>query len=88
MSGGHFDYAYQRVQNFADDLESQLGEYDENSEMYDALRAVMITSRYTARMMKAAEWLYSGDIGEDTFIDRLGAIITEMEQTSYELNDE
>lgn len=86
MSGGHFDYAYQKVNNFADELESQLDRFE--GEARDALRAVVITARYNARMMKEAEWLYSSDTDEDTFLERMGDIITEMETTSYELENE
>ena len=39
-------------------------------------------------MMKEAEWLYSSDTDEDTFLERMGDIITEMETTSYELENE
>ena len=73
MSGGEFNYAYIRVQTFADDLEVRI-EREANSpsepeqwpELEKRLRAAVISARNTATMMRDIEWLFSGDNGSET----------------------
>ncbi len=83
MSGGHFDYAYQRVQTFTDDLESQLGTFD--GETKEALAAIVLVARGAARLMKEAEWLYSGDTSEEIFLERVGTVLNGLEAEAVEL---
>lgn len=81
MSGGSFDYAYNRVESFADDLTSKIAEVSGLIEKHDTyqpfdaekwsllkpkLEAAVEQARKTAQMMHDIEWLFSGDNGEDT----------------------
>lgn len=79
MSGGAFNYAYCRVNEFADDLRIRLDERDKvdeygytpnslSDEVYDTMRKIERLARFMAEMMKEVEWLYSADTGEDTFM--------------------
>jgi hypothetical protein len=81
MSGGSFDYAYSRVNTFAEELEqriidrwkkNQWGETpnDYSDAVIDRLREIHIEAKRFAEVMREVEWLYSGDIGEDTFMER------------------
>jgi hypothetical protein len=78
MSGGSFDYAYLRVVQFADDLDRRLLDYDKvdafgytpnlfKPVVLDKLREIERILRKTAALMREVEWLYSGDISEETF---------------------
>jgi len=85
MSGGSFNYAYGTVYQFADDLRVKLDEFDKADEFGDKrykfepetmskLREIERLARYTARLMKEAEWLYSGDTSDASFMKRVGEI--------------
>ena len=85
MSGGSFNYAYGTVDQFADELGVRLDEFDKADEFGDKrykfepetmskLREIERLARYTARLMKEAEWLYSGDTGDASFMKRVGEI--------------
>lgn len=85
MSGGSFDYAYGRVDQFADELGVRLDEHDRKNEYgetpYDfepatlaKLREIEALARHTAKMMKEAEWLYSGDTSDESFMARVREI--------------
>lgn len=77
MSGGSFRHAYSSVERFAEDLEISLdvAAVDAEQEELDnfdpktikQLRRIVAEARDFAKVMKAVEWLYSGDTGEDTF---------------------
>lgn len=85
MSGGSFDYVYGRVEQFADELGVRLDEHDKPNEWSDKpnafepatlakLREIEKLARYTARLMREAEWLYSGDTGDESFMRRVAEI--------------
>ena len=86
MSGGAFDYSYSRVFQFADNLKSVLD--SASTEGYcrytpavtAKLREIVDTARRCAALMKEAEWLYSGDTGENTFLDRVREIESAPQQ--------
>lgn len=81
MSGGSFDYAYGRVETFADSLAEKLKHNDEadeygciygfRPETVARLREVEFFARTAASLMHDVEWLYSGDVGEDSFMERV-----------------
>lgn len=78
MSGGSFDYAYFRTQEFADDLENRLAD-SEFVDMYEPevilrMRHAVHTARKASLYMKEVEWLVSGDTSDDTFISRTNNI--------------
>ena len=85
MSGGSFDYVYLRVERFADELGQRLDEFDKENEWgcqpdkYEPatlgkLREIESLARHVAKLMKEAEWLYSRDTGEGSFIKRVAEI--------------
>jgi hypothetical protein len=75
MSGGSFGYAYSHVGTFAEDLELHMKESPGawGPEVEARLHQLVADARALSSQMHAAEWLYSGDIGEDTFIARFDA---------------
>lgn len=89
MSGGSFNYAFHQVGQFIEELEVKLDNADKIDEfgccpnyfeprVLAKLRNIATMARYTAKLMKEVEWLYSGDIGEDTFMKRIDEICNEF----------
>ena len=85
MSGGSFDYAYQRAAQFADELRNKLAEQGKQDrsgwtvtewppEVSARLHEIADIAEQTGKLMKEVEWLYSGDTGDDTFMRRVDAI--------------
>lgn len=85
MSGGSFDYAYYKAEQFADDLANYIADADKVNEWGESpykfepvtlakLREIEKLARYTAKLMKEAEWLYSGDTSDDSFMERVTKI--------------
>jgi hypothetical protein len=85
MSGGSFDYAYCRVAGFADDLQMRIDERDRVNEwgqtpnnfgppVIDKLIEIVKDAKRTAALMREAEWLYSGDTSEESFLRRVAGI--------------
>ncbi len=73
MSGGSFDFAFSRTANFAADLEMRLMEpHQWPPEMAARLARIAADAHRISQEMHAAEWLYSGDIGEETFMAMVG----------------
>ena len=78
MSGGSFNYAYSRVQDFADELAIKIEGNDVRDTWGDAhcfpshviaeLSKLAADAKAIADRMRAAEWLYSHDIGEEAFL--------------------
>jgi hypothetical protein len=82
MSGGHFNdcaYDYYRVAQFADELEQEI---DDNfikddwgyhrgysDEVIEYLKEQLPKMRKMAEIMRACDYLYSGDHGEDSFME-------------------
>lgn len=84
MSGGHFNdggYDYYKVSQFADELESEIennffkddwGYFPGfNEEVVEVLKAQLPKLREIATIMKHIDYLYSGDYGEETFLERM-----------------
>ncbi len=87
MSGGHFNgngYVYYRVDQFSDELESEIlnnenkDEYNYcpnyNEQTLEVLRKQIPLIRKAAEVMRAIDYLYSGDHGEDSFIEKIKQI--------------
>lgn len=98
MSGGEFDYAFCRVNDFAERLQVKLDTADEVNEWgYQPnkfLPATMLKlqeieqlARYTSDLMREAEWLYSGDTGDDSFQQRVAKIEAEYNKRKNLLVD-
>jgi hypothetical protein len=83
MSGGSFGYAYEHAVQFAKDLEDKLSAAAERAsdaqecppefepETNEKLRHIAALARHVGALMKEAEWLYSGDNGEESFARNL-----------------
>lgn len=91
MSGGSFDYAYSSVGDFADELSDKLSRNDVEEDGWKygfelatiaKLREIEAIARKTAALMKEAEWLYSGDTGDESFMERVRHIEAANEKVS------
>jgi hypothetical protein len=84
MSGGHFcdcGYDYYKVAQFADELEQEIAanntvneygdRYNFDPDVIDYLEAQLPKLRKMAEIMRAVDYLYSGDHGEDSFLLRV-----------------
>lgn len=82
MSGGHFNdngYVYYRVDEFVTELENaiDLNEDDDeggahlSSEVLSILCSKLPLIRETARVMRHIDYLYSGDFGEESFMNAI-----------------
>ncbi len=91
MSGGHFNYngyIYFQVEEFANQLEKDIAnnnipdEYGYssayNNEVIDYLKFQVSKIRQMAETMRAIDYLYSGDHGEDSFLK----VIQDLEKKS------
>ena len=80
MSGGYFDYAYSRIQTFADDLSWQVNHAGESGnrelapDVAKALSDIAALADRTAKLARAAECLYSDDTGDDSFMRAVAEI--------------
>jgi hypothetical protein len=84
MSGGSFDYAYRHMVEFADDLRCKLAEQGQvvngwevgtwKPEVATKLAEIAAIVDHVAKLAREAEWLYSGDTGEETFMWRVAKI--------------
>ena len=87
MSGGHFNnyrYIYWNVYEFADELELEIENNEKKDEWGSAhnlseetlatLRSYVPQIRKVADIMKAIDYLYSGDHGEDSFMEKIRKI--------------
>jgi len=73
MSGGSFDYAYFRAEQFAEELKDKLQneKHDWSEATVRKLKEIAELVGNASVLMKEAEWLYSGDTGEQTFLERI-----------------
>ena len=80
MPGGHFDFNCFRISEFADDLKSEIGINDSldteygftygkgySPETISRLNVAQQIIETAGKLAKEIEWLYSNDIGEETF---------------------
>ena len=86
MSGGHFNYSYGRVRDFAEDLEHYLSQrgkptgygdelYGTHSEEVTAmLKTIAVDAYRFSQLMRAVEWLASGDYSDESFLAEMRAI--------------
>jgi len=88
MSGGHFNYAYFRIGELADDLKFEIENNDnpDKDEWGDSLShgyskqtVTMLweaqkTLQRASELARAVEWLYSGDTGEESFKEAYEAV--------------
>jgi hypothetical protein len=64
MSGGRYQHAYRKLDDFIEELESdiELNKYGFDDETIAGLKRILANTRQTQKEMKAAEWLMSGDV--------------------------
>lgn len=85
MSGGAFNYAYTHTDTFAAELCTLLDERNKvdqwgyrpnevSDQVYMTLRKIQRMAYVTAKLMREAEWLYSGDTSEELFMSRVEQI--------------
>lgn len=85
MSGGSFFYAYRTPKRFAGDLRNRLDGlwrplHDDlpspawPPEVAAKLAEIADLAEHASRLMREAEWLYSGDTGPETFMQRVSEI--------------
>jgi len=87
MSGGAFDYGCFRISQFAEELQNKIDENDTKEEcgycsgysvkVLEALQSSHRCIELAGKLAHEIEWLYSGDIGEETFIERFIKITKE-----------
>jgi len=84
MSGGHFcdcGYIYHRVSQFVDELEDEILNNDKaneygytrnyDSEVIEYLKEQVPKMKKMAEIMRHIDYLYSGDHGTDSFMQRV-----------------
>lgn len=83
MSGGHFDTAYYRIAQLADDIEWEVNHpEDERGMQIDeataiAIKKFVIHLNKVAQAIQAIDYLYSGDSGEDRVIETITDVLNE-----------
>lgn len=106
MSGGSFAYSYQKTEEFAESLENKIERnirdgYGFSAEVIAELLDIGRIAKETAKLQKATEWLYSCDIDEASFLEKvaeiksykitpeqMAEIESQLEFASYLLNSE
>ena len=82
MSGGSFDYNCFKISQFAEELKNRIDENDHedeygyytscfNKKTISELTRCQKIIELAGKLAHDIEWLYSGDIGEETFMKRL-----------------
>ena len=96
MSGGHFTdcgYDYHKVRQFGDELADEIqrnGKVGEEGEWYpnhsdeviEYLKKQVPKMRKMSEIMRHIDYLYSGDHGDDSFMD----LVKEVDNKYYEYN--
>lgn len=90
MSGGHYDYAFSRINDLAASIGSDIYKYRKSHvnsygdtvdafpyEVISRMESLQRGLEVVSEQAHALEWLMSDDIGLDTFIERYDA--AEME---------
>lgn len=81
MSGGSFDYNCFRVSDFAQDLLFKIKKnFNEDGYNFEPNTISLLSTSQqiietAGKLAKEIEWLYSGDIGEETFSESVGKIM-------------
>ena len=85
MSGGRFNHAYVQIRVMADDLADAIANngIPDGCGLVDNHRPDTLVSlkkceaylRTAAALAREVEWLYSGDLGDDTFAEAVAPIL-------------
>lgn len=85
MSGGHFDYNCFRISSFADGLKAEIernkegdefGGLNYKKETINKLKKCYKLIKQSGDLAHAVEYLYSGDYGEESFIEEYNKILS------------
>lgn len=93
MSGGHFgNYDYYKVYQFADELEHKVRtnfekddygySYEYPFDVCECLLEQVTKMRKVSEIMRACDYLYSGDYGTDSFMEKIKEIEEKYKDTS------
>jgi hypothetical protein len=94
MSGGHFNdngYEYYKVAQFADELEAEISNNFEKDdygfaheyppEVIEYLKDQLPKMRKMVEIMRHIDYLYSGDHGDDSFMERVKEVEEKYKDT-------
>lgn len=95
MSGGHFndnEYVYYRVAQFADELEHEIASNSQANDLgycpnfseatLKELQKWLPRLKQMADVMHHIDYLYSGDYGEETFLERV-SLLRELDPSAF-----
>ena len=76
MSGGCFDYAFAQVDHFVISLRHKVEDSDYNSlpAVAAKMEQIACAAEHIAALMREAEWFYSGDTDDESFLKRVRGI--------------
>jgi len=76
MSGGSFGTLRWQVDNFSDELKERIDTPNEYfyPDTIEKLHEIEKTVRLAGKLMQEVEYLYSGDTGNETFMERVAEI--------------
>ena len=86
MSGGHFNYNQQYIEDIANDIQVYLGQGFSQETLTKFKEAVYIL-RKAEIMAQRIDWLLSGDDGEETFHKRWKEDLGELWEETYRENN-
>ena len=85
LSGGSFEYKCFQISQFAEELKNKIDENDNESDGYAPHynQTTLVLLKHCQKQIELSgkfaheiEWLYSGDVGEETFKNRLEEILS------------
>ena len=85
MSGGCFDYKCFQISEFADIIQEQIDtnesdkQFDE--EVIERLKGIFNIVELAGDLAREVEWLYSRDISEETFKEKVDEIMTTFQKS-------
>ena len=78
MSGGHYNYAYFKIQTLAEEILSDIESTKDgegwqvlSDEVKVAMRKLVTELEAVAKKAKSLEWFLSGDYGEEDFLKEM-----------------
>lgn len=80
MSGGHFDFPGERIETFADHLLADIPKGKFSHEVNEMLKVIVVHASAIARLAKAADYLFSGDMSEARFLGVAEEVANEVER--------
>jgi len=85
MSGGSLDYVYWKVEDAVDRIVEEISRIDYYEEKtVNMLKMTAAMANVTAKLLKEAEWLFSGDNGDESYSRNIQEIITKYEPINYD----